>query len=162
MHVEGLHRLLKEHPFFAGFDAATLELLAGCAANERFAAGEFIARAQSRADKFFVIRHGSVALEIRVPGRDPLIVETLHEGEILGWSWIVPPYTWSYDARAVALTRAVSLDATCLRAKLEADHSLGYELFKRVMPVLASRLASARLRLVDMYGPPAGAVGRQR
>ena len=162
MIVEGLDRLLKEHPFFDGFDADALELLAGCAANERFAAGEFIARERSKADKFYVIRHGDVALEIRVPGREPLIIETLHEGEILGWSWIVPPFTWSYDVRAVNLTRAISIDAVCLRNKCDADHSLGYEIYKRVMPVVAQRLAAARLRLVDMYAPPTGMIGRQR
>ena len=162
MRIEGLDRLLKEHPFFEGFDAAAIELLAGCAANERFAAGQLIAREGAAADKFYFIRHGSVALEIRVPGREPLIVETLHEGEILGWSWIVPPYLWYYDARAVALTRVISLDATCLRDKCDADHSLGYELYQRVVPVMASRLAAARLRLVDMYAPPANAAGRQR
>ena len=162
MRIEGLDLMLKEHPFFDGFDTDALELLAGCAANERFDAGELIARERMPADKFYVIRHGSVALEIRVPGREPLIVETLHEGEILGWSWIVPPYLWHYDARAVTLTRAVSLDAACLRGKCDADHSLGYEFYARVVPVMASRLAATRLRLVDMYAPPSAATRRQR
>ena len=155
--VRGMNRLLGEHPFFADFGAEAIEMLAGCAANEHFPAGTLIAREGQTADRFYLIRHGSVALEIRVPGRQPLIVETLDAGEILGWSWIVPPYRWAYDVRAVTLTRAISLEATCLRDKCDADHSLGYEVYVRVVGVMADRLAATRLRLVDMYAPPAQA-----
>ncbi len=154
--IEGLDRLLREHPFFAGFDAEALDLLAGCAANERFEPGRYLAREGDPADKFYFIRHGTVAIEIRVPGRDPLIVDTLHAGEILGWSWIVPPYRWTDDARAVELVRAVSMDAACLRGKCDRDHTLGHEFFRRVAPVIAERLSSTRLRLVDMYAPRPG------
>jgi CRP-like cAMP-binding protein len=157
MTVEGLDTLMQEHPFFEGLSAEALELLAGCASNERFPAGRTIVREGDSADKFFLIRHGTVAQEIRVPGRDPLIIETLEEGDILGWSWIVPPYRWTFDARALELVRTISLDATCLRAKCEQDHSLGYDLYQRIVPVMSRRLKAVRLRLVDMYAPAPGA-----
>lgn len=151
--VTGLEQLLREHAFFEGFDSEALELLAGCAANERFDAGSYLFREGSPADKFYLIRHGSVALEIRIPGRDPIIIETLHENDIVGWSWLVPPYRWVTDGKATELVRAVSLDGKCLRGKCEADHSLGYEFYRRIVPIMAERLSHTRLRLIDMYDP---------
>lgn len=152
--IEGLDRLLAEHPFFRDMGASAQATLAGCAANERFDAGQFIFKEGQAANKVYLIRHGVVSLELHPPGKEPVMLETLHDGDVLGWSWLVPPYRWSFDARAVQLCRLVSLDATCLRPKLESDHSLGYELFKRFIPVMGNRLAAARLQLLDMYGRP--------
>ncbi len=150
--TEGLDRLLEEHPFFQGMDPRARRTIAGCAANERFAAGEYIHREGGVADKFYLIRHGGVAQELQVPDQEPIVIQTLHPGDILGWSWLVPPYRWSTDARTMRLTRVVSLDAKCLRGKYESDPSLAYELFKRFIPVMANRLDAARLQLIDIYG----------
>jgi CRP/FNR family cyclic AMP-dependent transcriptional regulator len=150
--VDGLGKLLKEHPFFAGWSDDYRELLSGCASNHRFDPGTIIGREGEPADKFYLIRHGAVALEFPVPGRDPVVIETLHEGEVFGWSWMVPPYTWAYDVRATELCRAIGMDAECLRRKCDRDHSLGYELYKRFMPLIAERMNSARVRLLDVYG----------
>lgn len=152
----GLDRMIEEHPFFKGMNPASAEIIAGCAKNERFDADQYIFRENEAADRFYLIRHGQVALEVRLPGRKPLIVDTLHEGDVLGWSWIVPPYRWHLDARAVQLTRVVSLDAKCLRGKMESNHTLGYELHQRFVLVMAQRLAAGRLQLVDMFGQPEG------
>ena len=152
--VEGLDRLLKEHPFFADMSEEMRQMLAGCASNERYDAGDYIFRESEPADKFYLIRSGTVSVQIHVPGRDPIMLQTLHDGDIMGWSWLIPPYRWTYDVRALQLARLVSLDAVCLRAKCEADHSLGYELMKRFLPVIAERLSAARLQLIDMYGSP--------
>ena len=154
MKIEGLDRLLEEHPLFQNMDEVLRQVIVGCAANESFAAGEYIFREQEAADKFYLLRYGSVALEIHLAGREPLIVDTLHEGDILGWSWLIPPYRWMLDARAVQLTRAISLDTKCIRGKMEEDHRLGYELYRRFMPVIAKRLQAGRLQLIDMYGTP--------
>ena len=151
--VEGLDRLLKEHPFFKDFDAEGLAILAGCASNERFSAGQYIFREGGGADRFYIIRHGSVAVEIQIPGRDRLIIQTLHEDDILGWSWMLSPHRWSYDARALTLVRAVSLDATCLRGKCDVNHELGYHLMQRIILVMAERLAAMQLQLADLYAP---------
>jgi CRP-like cAMP-binding protein len=146
--IEGLDRLLKEHLFFAGMDPQACETIAGCAANERFNAGDYIFREGQPANKFYLIRHGSVALEIHVPGRDPLIVDERHSGDIVGWSWLVPPHKWVYDACATELTRLISLDAACLRGKYESDHTLAYELFKWFIPIMADRLAATRRQML--------------
>ncbi|TFH87046.1 cyclic nucleotide-binding domain-containing protein [Billgrantia azerbaijanica] len=147
-----LERILGEHPFFAGLAAEHGRLVAGCARNRRFAAGEYLFREGEAADEFYLIRHGQVALETRVPGRAPLVFATLGEGEIVGASWLLPPYRWMFDARAVTLTRAIGLDAACLRGKCEADHHLGYDMMKRFLPIVVKRLHDTRLQVLDVYG----------
>lgn len=153
--IEGLDRLLAEHPFFRGFDADALTLMAGCARNERFEADQSLFKQGEAADKFYIIRHGSVSIEMSVPAKGRLVLQTLGEGEVLGWSWLAPPYQWSFDARATTLVRAVSLDAVCLRRKCEENHELGYRLLTRFIPVMADRLTAARLQLQDLYAPAA-------
>jgi CRP/FNR family transcriptional regulator, cyclic AMP receptor protein len=87
-----------------------------------------------------------------VPGRGPITVETIGPGEILGWSWLFPPYRWHFDGRAVEGTRAIAFDAKCLRLKCEEDHDLGYELVKQFAHVMMERLQATRLRMLDVYG----------
>ena len=149
--MENLERILTEHPFFSGMKPAYLSLLAGCASNVRFDAGQFIFREGEQANEFYLIRHGKVALEIFAPERGSINIQTLGEGEILGWSWLVPPYQWKFDARAVELTRAIGLDGKCLREKSESDCCLGYELMKRFSLVMLERLQSARFQIVNVY-----------
>jgi CRP-like cAMP-binding protein len=151
---EGLVALFREHPFFTGLDAAALALIEGCAANVVVAADDYVYREGEPADHFYLIRFGRVALEVSVPNRPPIIVDTLKAGDLLGWSWLVPPYRNGFDARAVELVRLLRLDAACLRAKMERDPVLGYELHKRFAPVVAARLAAARRQLIDLYGHP--------
>lgn len=150
----GLVTLFHEHPFFAGLDASTLALIEGCASNLVVPAGEFVYREGEPADHFYLIRFGRVALEVFVPGRPPIVVDTLQAGDLLGWSWLVPPYRHHFDARAIELARLLRLDAACLRGKMEQDPALGYTLHKRFAPVVAARLAAARRQLIDLYGHP--------
>lgn len=152
--MENLERIVTEHPFFTGMSAEHLSLLAGCASNVRFDADQFVLREGSEASEFYLIRHGKVALEVYAPDRGALTVQTLGPGEILGWSWLVPPYRWKFDARAVELTRAIALDGRCLREKSESDCRLGYELLKRFSQVMAEHLQNARLQLLNVYEHP--------
>ena len=115
----------------------------------------FLRRASSTCDQFYLIRHGRVALELTAPGRGAVTFQTLAEGEIVGVSWLIPPYRWTDDARAVGLVRAIAMDAACLRRKCEADHDLGYEMMKRFVPILVRRLEATRLQILDVYGAPA-------
>jgi CRP/FNR family cyclic AMP-dependent transcriptional regulator len=155
MQVEGLERIIRDHPFFAGLGEEFRKLVCGCARNVRFEAGQFLFREGEPANEFFLLRHGRVALEITVPGRGAMTFQTVGEGEIVGVSWLIPPYRWTNDARALGLTRAIGMDATCLRRKCEADHDLGYEMMKRFVPVLVQRLQATRLQVLDVYGTPA-------
>ncbi|MGO9512860.1 MAG: cyclic nucleotide-binding domain-containing protein [Steroidobacteraceae bacterium] len=150
--MEDLEHILTEQPFFAGFSAEHSRLVAGCARNHRFDAGEYLFHEGEAADEFFLIRHGQVALEMVAPGQAPIVFATLGEGEIVGASWLVPPYRWVFDARAMQLTRAIGIDAACLRGKCETDHHLGYEMMKRFTPILVQRLHATRLQILDVYG----------
>jgi CRP/FNR family cyclic AMP-dependent transcriptional regulator len=147
-----LEELLAEHPFLKGLEPSHLKVIAGCASNVRFNKGDFIFREEDEADRFFLIRHGLVALDVFVPQRGPVTIDTIQEGDVLGWSWLFPPYSWHFDARAVQLTRAVAFDGKCLREKCDKDVELGYVLVKRFAQVIMQRLQSARLQLLDIYG----------
>lgn len=155
MATQTLEPLLAEHPFLRGLEPRYVALLAGCAANVRFDAGEYIFREGEDANEFYIIRHGKVALELFTPERGILTIQTLGAGDVLGWSWLFPPYRWRFDARARELTRAIALDGTCLRRKCDEDHSLGYELVKRFAHIIIERLQATRLQLLDVYGAQA-------
>lgn len=150
--MEGLERIVREHPFFAGFEPEHADLIAGCARNHRFDAGQYLFHEGEAADEFYLIRHGMVALEIVEPGRSPIVFETLGPGDIVGASWLVPPYRWVFDARAIELTRAIGIDGACLRGKCDADHDLGYEMMQHFLPVMVKRLHATRLQILDVYG----------
>lgn len=152
--IRGLDGILAEHPFFHGMSEAQIALLVGCAWNRRYRAGESIFRQGQDAGEFFLIRQGRVAVELDAADRGRLTLQTLGEGEILGWAWIVPPYVQRFDARAQELTRVVALDGACLRGKFDDDHELGYELLTRFVAVMTQRLEAARLQLLDLYGQP--------
>lgn len=154
MTMEGLERIVGEHPFFAGLDQEYLDLVTGCCKNVRFEAGQFLLKEGGAADQIYLIRHGRVALQISAPGRGEIVFQTLGEGEVVGVSWLIPPYRWSQEAKALELVRAISIDAQCLRNKSEADNRFGYEMMKRFVPVLVDRLHSTRMQLLDVYGTP--------
>ncbi|MFQ6026644.1 MAG: cyclic nucleotide-binding domain-containing protein [Dehalococcoidia bacterium] len=153
MQRRSLETILAEHPFFRGLDPEYLELLGSCASNVRFAAGEVIFREGDPADNFYLLRHGHIALEVFTPDRGALNVATLGEGDVLGWSWLFPPYKWLFDVRTVELTRAIALDGTCLRGKCDEDPRLGYDLMKRFAQIMVERLLATRLQLLDLYSP---------
>lgn len=150
--MKTIKHLLKAHHFFKGLDPKYIELIAGCGVNAVFKKGEFIAREGEEANHFFVIRQGKAAIDILTAEQGPVIIQTVQDGDIFGWSWIIEPHYWRFDARAVETTRVIALDGKCLRGKCEKDARLGYELLKRFSSVLAQRLEIARFQLLDMYG----------
>lgn len=144
---------LRGQAFVEGLPAAAVELLAGCAADQRLRRGEFLFREGEPADRFFLVRHGRVAIEIRTPVR-AVVLDTIEDGDVVGWSWLVPPRRWTFDAWAVTDTTAVGFDAAGVRAGCEADPRVGHELTLRFVEVMNRRLHSARIRLLDLYGNP--------
>jgi CRP-like cAMP-binding protein len=104
------------------------------------------------AEVFYAIRHGTVALELHVPAREAVTIDTLHDGDFVGWSWLFEPYRWEFDGRARGDVALIRFDGACLRGKCDADHELGYELMSRFAGVIISRLQATRLRLLDVYG----------
>jgi CRP-like cAMP-binding protein len=151
MRARTIRELLAAQPVLAGLEPGDLDLMAGCGRLAVMQPGAALAREGDPAEQFFVVRAGRVALEIDSP-TGPLIVETLEAGDIVGWSWIFPPYRWVYDVHVVERARLVVIDAGCLRQKCDADPEFGYRVMKRFAQVVAQRLAATRLRLLDLYG----------
>jgi CRP/FNR family transcriptional regulator, cyclic AMP receptor protein len=151
MQTGSLEKIIAGHPFFAGLESYYTTLLVSCASNVLFAAGQYILREGEEANQFYLIRQGLVALEISPPQPKPIVVDTVGEGEILGWSWMLPPYQWNFNARAAEAVRAIALDAKCLRMKCEQNHDLGYELLKRFSQIMNRRLDATRIQLLDVY-----------
>jgi CRP-like cAMP-binding protein len=149
-----LEELLDDSPFFHDLPAGVLAQVSGCARTARFDAGETLFGAGQPADTFYLVRRGRVSIELRNPSRGTITLDTVHDGEIAGWSWLVPPYIWTFDARAAEATSAVAFDGACLRGKCDADPGLGYALMQRVAQVMYERLQAARVQLLDMYGAP--------
>ena len=149
--METLEGLIAEHPLFKGLEVRHLKFLVGCASNVRFEPGQFVFLEGGEANQCYLIRHGKVTLEIDAPPHGSIIIQTLGEGNVLGWSQLFPPYRWKFSARAIELTRAIALDGKCLRGKSEEDHDLGYELLKRFARVVQERLDATRLQLINVY-----------
>jgi len=147
-----LDALIVESPVFTSLDQDQLELIAGCASNVVFPAGDRIFREGDPADTFFLVRHGLVAIDAYVPSRGQLTLEAVGPGEIVGWSWLVPPYRWHFTGRAVEPVRAIQFDGACLRGKCDEDPRLGYTLLTRFSQLLVDRLQATRLQLMDVYG----------
>jgi CRP-like cAMP-binding protein len=143
--------MLGAHPFLKGMSAAHLASLAECVQPVTVSAGQLLGREKEPANFFYLLQSGRVAIEIHTPDRGNVRIQTLGPGEMVGWSWLVPPYRWQFDARVVEPVKAIGLNAQCLRGKCETDHELGYELLKRLVSVIASRLAATRVQLLDVY-----------
>jgi CRP/FNR family cyclic AMP-dependent transcriptional regulator len=154
--MKTMREIIAEQPFFRGLESGHLDLIAGCAANARFNAGQRILQEGAPAETFFLLTGGRAAVEVYIAGRGARIVHTAAPGEPLGWSWLFPPYRWSADAHAVELVTAIVIDGRCLRDKAAADHDLGYELMRRFASVVIKELEETRLQLVDMYAHAGG------
>jgi CRP/FNR family transcriptional regulator, cyclic AMP receptor protein len=136
------------HPFLVGMNHTQLALLTDCAIAAHFKPGQVILREGELANRFYLIESGKVVLESGEDFGEPVIVETIGAGDLMGWSWMFPPYVWHFTARAVKPTEAIFFYGTILREYCERDPSLGYELFKRMAPVMLRRLQSARKKMV--------------
>ena len=117
-----------------------------------FSVGQLLARTGDPANQFFAIRQGRASIELHSAERGPLILQTVEAGEIVGWSWLFPPYRWTFDVRAIEELSAISFDGECLRGKCDLDPAMGYDFMKRFARVFMGRLESARLQLLDLYG----------
>jgi len=150
--IQSLESVIRQHPFFRGLEERHIQFIVGCAKNVRFDQNQYIFREGDAADQFYFIREGLVSVELMVPQKGPATVQTVGEGDVLGWSWLAPPYRWHFDARALHKIHALDFDGKCLRAKCEEDHDLGYEILKRFANVVTERLDATRLQLLDLYG----------
>jgi len=148
---EAMKRMLVDFPLVVEIGEKYIDLITQNASIVRFNPGETIVQAGDDADRFFLIRHGEVAIETYAPERGPIVVQTIGEGEMIGWSWFLPPYKWHFDARAVQLTRAISVLAQPIRDLCEEDNELGYRVNRYISQIIGQRMEATRMQLLDVF-----------
>lgn len=146
--------LLAEHPFVDGLAPLSLDRLATYAHPMYRDRGHRLFAAGRPAVRFWLLRTGRVALDLAVPGRGDVVIETLGPGAVLGWSWIFPPWQWQFGAVVAEPIRAIEFNAAGVRHLMGDDPEIGYELSRRFMAVMLDRLQATRTRLLDLYGYP--------
>ncbi|MDP6505011.1 MAG: cyclic nucleotide-binding domain-containing protein [Planctomycetota bacterium] len=150
--MQSLEEFIRNHFFFAEVDPSHCEAIAKSAAILSFEPGQPIIQEGAPAVQFYLITHGKVSLDVHTPSRGDVSIQTLTAGEVVGWSWIIPPYQWLFDARAVEHSDLIVIDGKALRERCEQDHQLGYLLLKNVTAMVANRLHGTRIQLLDIYG----------
>ncbi|MCP3934881.1 MAG: cyclic nucleotide-binding domain-containing protein [Actinomycetia bacterium] len=149
--MQSISDLMAEAPLLDGMDQTSFDLLAGCAQNVHYGEDQLVLTEGGPADHFYLIRKGNVFVEVDLPGRGGVVLEALGPGDVLGVSWLIPPYKNTFDARAGGEVSAIRFDAVCIRTKCDADPALGYSMYQRFSGVIRQRLQSARIRLLDLY-----------
>ena len=145
---------LSELDFFADLSPGTVAVMAGYGRPVHVAAGDYLFAQGEPADAFYAVREGRVAIELHDPRFGRIVIDTVEAGDVVGWSWLVAPYRWMFDARAVTAVETVRFDAASLRGRCAADHAFGYALLQRITHVMHERLQASRVRLLDLYGAP--------
>jgi len=154
--METIEDLLGQVPAFQALPATHRATISGCGRTAVFEANDYLMREGDPADVFYVLRSGMVAVQTEVPQRGAITVDTLQAGELLGWSWLFPPYRTTFDARALERSHTLLFDGACLRGKCDADPALGYDLLKLFAGVIVQRLQNTRIQMLDIYGTLAG------
>lgn len=149
--MKNFRNTLEQHPFLRDIPPVCLKTIADLASCKEFEPGQFLFRQGQPANGFYLLLQGQVDLELFSASGGPVVLQKMRDGEVIGWSWFVPPFLWRFDARAVEPTTVAFLDAIQLRTDMQADHSLGYEILSRLVAVIAERLESARSELLELY-----------
>jgi CRP/FNR family transcriptional regulator, cyclic AMP receptor protein len=154
--IEVTPAALAAHPFLHGMSPEHLAVLGEAASDVTFPARHRLFEDGGSATRFWLIRSGYVALDLHVPGEGRVRIDTIGMGELLGWSWLFPPYRWAFGAAAASRMEAFEFDAREVRARCATDPALGYEVTRRLAEVVAKRLRSTRVRLITASSPSAG------
>jgi CRP-like cAMP-binding protein len=145
---------LAAHAFFATMNEDYIKLLSEFVTERQVAKGEVLFQQGKAADKFYLVRKGRVSVQVPALVGPPLELQVLGDDQMLGWSWLIPPYRWSFLARAVEDTKLLEFDGHAIRARCEEDPKFGYELFKRFTALMSERLDAARQKMMDQWNPP--------
>ena len=152
MHIKSMEKIIAEQPFFNDIDLVYLKLFAGCASNKNFREGEFLLKEGEKSSHLFIIKEGKVSVEVYAGNKGSIKIQTLGVGDMVGWSWLIPPHESQFDAVAVIPTHVIAFDGNCLRNKCKEDYKFGYEMLTRIISVVVDRLKNTRLQLIDIYG----------
>jgi len=140
------------HPFFTGIDPTLIHAMLVKAEERTYEVGQMLVHEGRPAEEFFLVFDGKVALEVGAAEQSGITVETIGRGEILGWSWLVSPHRWRFDARAIKPTTVVAINAAAARYALAAHPAFGYGFLMKLLPVIAERLENTRVQLLDIHG----------
>ena len=151
--MAALDEMIASHRFLAGMDPHFLHCFRECATFERYGVDSIVFREGQEAEHFYLIHCGRIALETFAPGVGNLTIQTLETGDALGWSWLFPPYTWHFSARAAEPAELIAFSAAFLRERAEENPAFGRDLVMRVSKILLQRLQATRLQLLDFYAP---------
>lgn len=146
--IHSLDDMLPRHPFLKGMKPEHLETMAACAMQTRFEERQSIFREGDSANRFYLIQEGRVIMETDAEEGSVIPIQIIGPGDVLGWSWLFPPYYWQFDARALEPTKALFFYGSRLREYCEQDHDLGYELTKRMAAVVVKRLQATRRQMI--------------
>jgi CRP-like cAMP-binding protein len=149
-----LNDAVTNHPFFRGMKPAHFAVLAEGAKAVQFKAEDILFREGEPANEFYLIQRGRIALEAHEPTKGTMLVQTLCDGDVLGWSWLFPPFVWHFQARAIEPAGAIALNGAHLLIAAERDHEFGYELMKRLTQVVIRRLQATRRKLLALEMRP--------
>ena len=149
--MNGLETVLATHAFFSGMKSTYIRLISECSSYTEIPAGEYVFRQGELADAFYLILDGSVEIELFSITGGPVVLQKLEEGSALGWSWLVPPCFWRFDARVVKSLKAIRVDVSRLRYFMEEDPAFGYDVLQRFLQLIGERLESERMSLVGLY-----------
>jgi len=154
--IEVTEATLAAHPFLHGMPRNHLAVLAQAGSDVTFPAGHRFFEDGGHATRFWLVQSGQVTVDVHVPGQGRVPIDTIGMGELIGWSWLFPPYIWAFGAVAASSVEAFEFDAQTVRASCTSDPALAYEVTRRVAEVLTKRLKSTRSRLISVSIQPAG------
>lgn len=147
-------QLLKEQPFLADLGDEYIALIADCAELKDFDLGDPLLQQNQPAQCFYLLLEGHISLRAHMPTQGALPIETIKAPAVLGWSWLVKPYKWHFDARALSNTHAIQVHTPCIIGKIENDKAFGFEMYRRFTEIIVDRLHASRLQMMDVYAKP--------
>lgn len=150
--MDKIKKLISEKPFFRDLKSEYIDILAKYATKSEYQPFDFIFKIGEDANNFYLVESGNVAIELFSSEKGIIRIQTVGEGDILGWSWMLPPYKWHFEARTIENTSLIVFDGKAILKECEKNQGFGYEILKRYMVVMAERLEAARYQLLDVYG----------
>lgn len=154
MNTHVIENDLTTEDFFTGLSATAISFLAASASRRDVRPGEVLYRYGKRADRFYLLKAGTISVEIAALEGPPLQLQQLGPGKVLGWSWLIPPYTWHFQARAEDQAEVIEFDGESILAHCEADAEFGYQILKRFSALMSRRLEQAREQMMEEWRPP--------
>ncbi|MCP4873894.1 MAG: cyclic nucleotide-binding domain-containing protein [Gammaproteobacteria bacterium] len=152
--MQSIEDYLSSHTFFSGLADSYLEFLANSATEVNYKEGDALFKQGAAADQFYLLRNGRVSVQVPALVGPTLEIQSLGADQMLGWSWLIPPYRWSFQARVMENTDLLQFDGSAILARCEQDPKFGYELFKRFTALMSERLDAARQKMMDQWNPP--------